>query len=209
MSNDTTLPVKRCSRCGETRDRSQFNRRSRSPDGLQAWCRECDHAAARTRRQENQQAEADRGRRWRAANPERARAAGRRQYAANPEVRRDSSRRYRLRNPGKTAEQWSKWSAANPDHQARRNERELRRRIAAAGRPPGDSCECCGGPANGPGSRFHWDHDHSSGLFRGWICMRCNVALGLVRDSVEVLHLMINYLEKGGGNAEEARQAST
>jgi hypothetical protein len=40
------------------------------------------------------------------------------------------------------------------------------------------------------------DHDHSSGRVRGLICYRCNNGLGSVKDSIETLVSMIDYLEK-------------
>lgn len=41
-----------------------------------------------------------------------------------------------------------------------------------------------------------WDHCHQTGAFRGWICNRCNLVLGTVQDSVEVLTEMIAYLTR-------------
>lgn len=38
------------------------------------------------------------------------------------------------------------------------------------------------------------DHCHSSGLVRGLLCGRCNTAIGLMRDDVQVLQKAINYL---------------
>lgn len=38
------------------------------------------------------------------------------------------------------------------------------------------------------------DHDHKTGLFRGWICNDCNNALGKFEDSEEVLQRAIRYL---------------
>ena len=40
----------------------------------------------------------------------------------------------------------------------------------------------------------HWDHDHLTGAFRGWLCMKCNIMLGNARDSVEILEKAIEYL---------------
>lgn len=40
-----------------------------------------------------------------------------------------------------------------------------------------------------------WDHCHVSEKFRGWICNRCNLALGQVKDDPEVLRALIAYLE--------------
>ena len=39
------------------------------------------------------------------------------------------------------------------------------------------------------------DHDHETGAVRGLLCFRCNTALGHVRDDVNILKSMINYLE--------------
>ncbi|QDK01438.1 HNH endonuclease [Microbacterium phage LeeroyJenkins] len=39
-----------------------------------------------------------------------------------------------------------------------------------------------------------WDHDHSTGRHRGWLCIQCNQALGLVSDNLETLLRMERYL---------------
>jgi len=46
------------------------------------------------------------------------------------------------------------------------------------------------------------DHCHSTGVARGLVCPTCNGALGMVRDSIEVLHAMETYLRDA-----QARQA--
>jgi transcription initiation factor IIE alpha subunit len=43
------------------------------------------------------------------------------------------------------------------------------------------------------------DHDHATGKVRGLLCMSCNIALGMARDSVETLLRLGVYLEKHGG----------
>jgi 5-methylcytosine-specific restriction endonuclease McrA len=115
------FPEKVCSACGEHLPRAAFNKRARAADGLQVWCRECEHAYAAERRRQKPEAERERGRRWREANPERARVATNRQYKANAERRRESSQRYRAGNPGKSREQFNAWRAANLQHDLERH----------------------------------------------------------------------------------------
>lgn len=43
--------------------------------------------------------------------------------------------------------------------------------------------------------KLHVDHCHSSGEIRSLLCGPCNRALGIVRESTEVLQAMIAYLE--------------
>lgn len=50
-----TEPRKVCGTCSESRALSEFNRRARSPDGLQNTCKECNRAAARRYYAENRE----------------------------------------------------------------------------------------------------------------------------------------------------------
>ena len=54
-------------------------------------------------------------------------------------------------------------------------------------------CAICGGPPKGRG-RYHFDHDHITGEFRGLLCTSCNVAIGHFRDDKELLLKAIEYL---------------
>jgi len=64
----------------------------------------------------------------------------------------------------------------------------------------GGVCQICGRRP----TRQHIDHDHTccprttscGRCVRDLLCSNCNVALGLVGDSVDVLNSMISYLEK-------------
>jgi hypothetical protein len=64
-----------------------------------------------------------------------------------------------------------------------------------AGRPRPEVCECCG---ESPRRQrpLHWDHDHKTGTFRGWICHDCNIGIGGAKDDVDRLRKMISYLER-------------
>jgi hypothetical protein len=64
-------------------------------------------------------------------------------------------------------------------------------------------CELCGLPQttrNGTSRRvhdFYLDHDHKTGRLRGWLCNRCNIAIGCFRsdDGVTLLQAAIRYVE--------------
>lgn len=55
-------------------------------------------------------------------------------------------------------------------------------------------CQC--GPL-----KLVYDHDHRTGLFRDWICSKCNVMLGMAHDKAEVLNAGATYLR----NFQEGR----
>ena len=69
------------------------------------------------------------------------------------------------------------------------------------GQPPeGYECPVClcdeeraatGGPSN---SAWVLDHDHETDDFRGWLCHRCNRALGCFHDDVPRMQRAIKYL---------------
>jgi hypothetical protein len=71
-------------------------------------------------------------------------------------------------------------------------EQTRRDREAKAGRARPERCECCLEP---PQRRaLHWDHNHATGEFRGWLCHGCNTLIGSAKDSIEVLECAIRYL---------------
>ncbi len=57
--------------------------------------------------------------------------------------------------------------------------------------PKPDMCECCG---KKPSKHMTLDHDHADNTFRGWICDRCNVGIGLLGDDMEGVTNAMNYL---------------
>jgi len=59
--------------------------------------------------------------------------------------------------------------------------------------PPEGECPVCKKK-----SKLCYDHCHSSGNFRGYICHSCNLVLGKVNDSVEILESLISYLRTAG-----------
>lgn len=112
------------------------------------------------------------------ANRDKIRLAAREYYATTKETRRAQMR-----------ENWTKQNRLRPI-------RELARNETALGRKKPDACEACGGNDGG----IVFDHCHERGHPRGWLCDRCNVALGCLRDDITRLRKLIAYLQRNRTN---------
>lgn len=52
-------------------------------------------------------------------------------------------------------------------------------------------CGVCGGFVE-----LCFDHDHETNAFRGLLCRRCNMGLGLIGDTKEAIQRTLQYLER-------------
>lgn len=60
----------------------------------------------------------------------------------------------------------------------------------------GKNCSVC---LQASDKRLVLDHDHATGLVRGFICANCNSAIGLAGDCADRLRRMADYLESKTG----------
>jgi hypothetical protein len=95
-----------------------------------------------------------------------------------------------------TGERAYRWKGGGEASYARRIQKERAEQIKIAGRPVPPECELCLTPASELKKALHFDHNHETGKFRGWLCGSCNSALGLAKESPELLNKMIKYIEK-------------
>lgn len=97
------------------------------------------------------------------------------------------------------------WAKNNPDKYLEIQQRKNRKRKYGVSGPRfqelieqcNNSCSICLTPFN---TTPHIDHDHCTGEVRGLLCGSCNRALGLLKDSPEVIFSAYTYL-KGKPNA--------
>ncbi len=82
------------------------------------------------------------------------------------------------------------------DLKRKRNHWRKQNGLPDPSRAESSTCEICGGPPSGKGARLHLDHCHLTGIFRGWLCHRCNMALGLFKDSSDLCVAAARYLRK-------------
>jgi hypothetical protein len=142
---------------------------------------------------------------WRKRFPEKVAEQSRRRYKKN----RDKIVAYKKRWISQHLDHYRKMDrerakrrrTQNPEKQAARSlkfRQALRQKqIIQAGRAPTPICELCGETV----TKIVFDHCHSKGHFRGWICDRCNRVLGSVKDDISILNKMIIYLNNSHTHA--------
>lgn len=113
---------------------------------------------------------------------------------AQKAAQRERSRRYREKHPERAKASDKASKARNAEQRrayARVRNRKLAGCVAATAETREGPCEICARHLP-----LVWDHDHSDGAFRGWICDDCNVALGRFEDSTERMQKAIAYLNR-------------
>jgi Autographiviridae endonuclease VII len=163
--------MKRCRDCGREKARSEFYRDASRRDGIRSSCKECERA---------------RNHDWYVANRERSIAAAQAWRQSNPERYEETQARHRARRR----------SEQRADHLKRTFGLTLDEYDAMLARQEGRCAICRQLPT--AGKFLHVDHDHATGEVRGLLCVRCNNALGLFRDRIEVLDRAMEYLALGG-----------
>ena len=135
-------------------------------------------------------------RKWYAKNRERVRAQQRAHYVKDPAKRKDAVKKWQIANPEKVRKQGREWAKLNPEkHRKSCRESNWRRHgLPVPTRPRPELCECCG---ERPDKRvLALDHDHVTGGFRGWLCWKCNAAIGKLGDNSQGLRRALHYLER-------------
>lgn len=150
-----------------------------------------------------------RSQKWAENNRERVRERSRLRRQ-NPDVR-EYLRQYRSKHKERAAAYNKQWRAENPEkvvgytkrygerhrekHGVSSTTRWARKKFLPVPlRPCPATCELCDRVLES--GKAHLDHCHATGIFRGWLCNRCNLALGHLGDSIKGLKRALAYLER-------------
>lgn len=163
--------MKRCKACGEAKPLDDFYANRLGRDGRRPECKACTSATRKERYRQNPQKYVDRVKRWQRENREKYNAKQAKWRAENPDRIREG---HLLR----------KYGITQADYEGMLQEQ-------AGG------CSICGDPPPEKVS-LHVDHDHDTGAVRGLLCVRCNNAIGMLRENVDLLTLVAEYLEVPG-----------
>jgi hypothetical protein len=162
-------PGKRCSKCGAWRPLTEYYPAMGCVDGLRGDCKLCFKERAAARYRANPEPAKRRAREWAQNNPDRVKARIAADKASGKKAVRDR-KSYIRRTYGLTESEYD-------DLMARQ----------------GGRCAICDSKPSGK-ARLHLDHDHATGRTRGFLCFRCNNALGDFSDSRGLLRKAIAYL---------------
>lgn len=77
-------------------------------------------------------------------------------------------------------------------HAAEEAARYLRKMERKAGRPKPTACEVC----SNTDQRIVYDHHHGNNVFRGWLCIGCNIAVGAAREDPTILEKLAVYMRR-------------
>lgn len=159
---------KPCTKCGETKSVSEF---AKARNGYRTICKVCINTSTAVWRNANLEAERCRTAAWARANPDYIRSAGNAWKKANPERSATNSRNYWLKTIYNLTPEG----------------------YATLLTEQGGKCAICG---NVPVKKcLGVDHNHQTGAIRGLLCDDCNIALGKLKDSADLLRKAIEYLD--------------
>ncbi len=159
--------VKHCKKCGAVKALDDFYGEKGGRDGKRPECKSCTSARRKEWYAKNRQREIARVKAWQQDNPERLKAW----REKNRDRRLEQLREIHLRNK----------FGLTPDEYDGILDAQL------------GVCALCTSPPT-PGISLHVDHDHGTGEIRGLLCVRCNNAIGLLRENPDLMRRAARYV---------------
>lgn len=181
------MTKKLCTKCTNIKLIEEFCKNKAIIDGRSAWCRTCMKDISKTYRKNNKEKCRQQTRNWRLKNREQHLANNKRRY-----------NKYKESILARTKE----WAEKFPD---KRIDARLKNKFGLTleeykkilERQGGQCYVCARIPEeyrNKEARMLAVDHCHSSGKIRGLLCGNHNRALGMIKDSIEALEVLIHYL---------------
>jgi hypothetical protein len=125
---------------------------------------------------------------WYLDNRERVREKNRQNYINNREERRKKGKEWENNNKEKCRRYRRDWQLQKLGITLEQYEETLLKQ--------GNKCAVCVSDKPGGRGNFHADHCHKTGKFRGLLCQKCNMALGMMNDDINILLKFVEYLNE-------------
>lgn len=161
---------KQCTMCGEVKRLDDYHSSIATPDGKQSRCKVCKLKA---------------NKKWRDSNRGKVALAKKNYAIRNWEAIREHRRRYMASRKVEASEYRRRWNLAKRYGLTIDQFTEILD-------SQGGCCAVCGAKE----VRQVVDHDHETGMVRGILCVRCNVSIGGLGDTVDGVMRALKYLEK-------------
>ena len=173
-SNNLVI-MKHCSRCDTNKNEVEFYKSKNAKDGLQTWCKPCVSETQKVARL----ADPNKGAEW-------SRKSYYKNHAENKERVRKAT---------------NKWNAANPEKAKRMKFEAKLKKYKISEKQYDDmlnsqngACAICAATPLDIRENLSIDHCHLTGSFRGLLCRKCNLAIGLLKDRSELALSAAKYL---------------
>ena len=160
-----SITQKKCSKCGEWKVLSEFNRGKRYVNNMRGQCKACKKVYSTKQYIEHREKLLARSNKYGIEHREERRAYAVKYHAEHP----TKNRVHDLVKYNMNLKDYDKLFAAQ-----------------------NGICVICGNPPNG--RNLCVDHNHITGEVRGLLCRNCNSALGLFGDSLDILVTAAEYL---------------
>ena len=165
---------KTCTKCGETKPLDKFKAYDNGyGPKRKGSCKDCRNLAERGTRTESSA----------------------KYYYANVDKMRSNKKEYYYSNQDRLVEYSSQYYEDNKDVislklAARTYNISFEEAKAMRSAP----CAICGTDGSHLKNGMHIDHCHTTGKVRGTLCLHCNVALGSIREDLDILEKMKEYI---------------
>ena len=168
--------MKRCTKCGESKQELEFHKNSRAKDGLCSYCKVCAKKAVDL---------------WKAENPERRQANQAKHFKKNKAVYLERRKERRAKNPEKFKEYHRQY---NSKTYLKRTYGLTQEDAALMLDRQNNRCAICAKEFS-ESKKPVVDHCHKSGTVRELLCSPCNLALGHIEKD-GFFKKALEYLKK-------------
>ena len=214
------MTVRTCTQCGQTKPLEEFHRMATGRDGRRSECADCARARARRNYQPRPHPALTLACEFCSAEFRYVKTSGPRRMYCGEACKYAAGEAAKKLRAGAHVRTCACGSAdvarvgkpvcpacrIDPRSSESAKARERRRTLRRYGiteqvwdhmlaRQGGRCAVCRTDTPGGRGESWHIDHDHVTGQVRGLLCQRCNVAIGMLEDSPDLIRAALRYVE--------------
>ena len=174
--------MKTCTKCKLIKELSEFSKDKYKKDNLSSSCNLCNRARSLKWQKDNKKEYNERNRKWYYDNRESRLEYSRNLYHKIKHNDKYKERLQRYKESGKVKDKhYARYGMTFNDYSILLEKQR-------------NTCKICSQSQSR--RKLAVDHCHKTGKIRGLLCDKCNLILGKVKDSIQILEFMVNYLKE-------------